>query len=53
VLAPIALAQASETWGKFGPNEVPFRKNPEQQNFTETSGNSQGDFGVACCIYRF
>jgi hypothetical protein len=32
--APFALAQAKK-WGKFGPDEVPFRRNPEQQNFTE------------------
>src|SRR4029077_10999091 len=41
---PICLAQAKKKQGKFGPDEVPFRRNPEQQNFTEAGGNSQGIF---------
>jgi hypothetical protein len=33
---PLLPWRRQEKRSKFGPDEVPFRRNPEQQNFTET-----------------
>ncbi len=40
---PPVLALAGLARRKFGANKVPFRKNPEHQNFTGMCAKSQGD----------